>query len=175
MHEAGYGPSVRSEAGLLRVASTRGIEPIVRFSDHGPIGGLETTRTLLADYPMLGAIVTLNSEAIGGILRAVQEAGLQIPDDFSVVGITSPRIATLVAPPLTTVDFPAEEMGRMGAELLIRRLEGGEAEPIQCLLRGRLTVRSSTGPFARSSQTRPRRARRGGDERPSGIDAGRAS
>ena len=175
MHEAGYGPSVRSEAGLRRVASERGIEPIVRFSDHGPIGGFETARTLLTDFPLLGAIVTLNSEAIGGIMRAIQEAGLRIPDDFSVVGITSPRIATLVAPPLTTVDFPAEEMGRLGAELLIRRLEGGEAEPIQCLLRGSLTVRGSTGPYARSGQTRPRRARRTGDLRPAGIDAGRAS
>jgi DNA-binding LacI/PurR family transcriptional regulator len=175
LHEAGYGPSVRSEAGFLRVARERGIEPIVGFSDHGPLGGFETARTLLTDHPRLGAIVTLNTEAIGGIMRAIQEAELRIPDDFSVVAITSPRIAMLIAPPLTTVDFPAEEMGRLGAELLIRRLEGGDAEPIQCLLRGTLTVRGSSGPYARSRWTRPRRARRGGDVRPAGIDDGRAS
>jgi DNA-binding LacI/PurR family transcriptional regulator len=155
LHVAGYGPSVRSEAGFLRMARARGIEPVVRFSSHGPIGGFETTRDLIANEPRLGAIITINSEAIGGIMRAIQEADLRIPDDFSVVGITSPRIATLVAPPLTTVDFPAEEMGRLGAELLIRRLEGGEAElqPTQVLLRGKLTVRGSSGPYARSAQT----------------------
>ena len=112
----------------------------------------ETTRGLLAGYPKLGAIVTLNSEAIGGVMRAVHEAGLRIPDDVSLVATTSPRIAALIAPPLTTVDIPTEDMGRIGADLLIRRLEGGETEPTQCLLRARLTARGSSGPYARSAR-----------------------
>jgi len=154
LHEAGYGPSVRSEAGLQQAAEVRGVEPIVRFSEPDPMSGFETTRDLLAEYPRLGAIVTLNSEAIGGVMRAVHEAGLRIPDDVSLVATTSPRIAALIAPPLTTVDIPTETMGRVGADLLIRRLEGGEAEPTQCLLRAGLTARGSSGPYARSSHAR---------------------
>jgi DNA-binding LacI/PurR family transcriptional regulator len=147
LHEAGYGPSVRSVMGLRQAAERNEIEPIVRFSKQAPTGGYETAQELLAEFPRLGAIVTINGEAIGGIMRAIQEAGLRVPDDFSFVPITSPLIATLIAPALTTVDFPAEEMGRMGAELLIRRLEGGETEPTQCLLRAKLTVRCSSGPY----------------------------
>jgi DNA-binding LacI/PurR family transcriptional regulator len=150
LHEAGYGPSVRSEAGLNRAAAARGIEPIFRCCDASPLGGYDTTRALLEERPDLGAIIALNSEALGGIIRAVHESGLRIPDDVSILGITSPRIAQLLTPALTTIDFPAAEMGQTGAELLIRRLEGGEVEPTQCLLRGKLTVRRSTGPYART-------------------------
>ncbi|MEA2583920.1 MAG: hypothetical protein QOF33_2005 [Thermomicrobiales bacterium] len=154
LHEAGYGPSVRSVDGFVSASSRRGVAPIVRFSDQDPIGGYETTRLLLEEHPRLGAIVAINCEAIGGIMRAIREAELRVPNDFSIVGITSPRIATLIAPALTTVDFPTDEMGRMGAELLIRRLEGGETEPTQCLLRARLAVRDSSGPYARPSPMR---------------------
>jgi DNA-binding LacI/PurR family transcriptional regulator len=153
LHEAGYGPSVRCEAGLVRAAAARSVEPTFRCCDANPIGGYDTTRALLAEREDLGAIISLNSEALGGIVRAVHESGLRIPDDVSILGLTSPRIAQLIAPALTTIDFPAAEMGRSGAELLIRRLEGGEIEPTQCLLRGKLTVRRSTGPYARTGRT----------------------
>jgi len=154
LHDAGYGPSVRAIEGLHKAAEARGIEAIVRFSEQDPIGGYETARELLENHPRLGAIVTINSEVIGGIMRAVHEAGLRIPDDISFIAITSPRIATLINPPLSTVDFPAEEMGRIGAELLIDCLEGGEPVQTQYLLRSRLTVRGSSGPYTRTGRPR---------------------
>jgi hypothetical protein len=65
-----------------------------------------------------------------------------------LVAITSPRQAEAFTPALTTMDFPAAEMGRLGVELLIRQLdaEGGEADPIHRLLRAELSVRQSSGP-----------------------------
>jgi DNA-binding LacI/PurR family transcriptional regulator len=59
--------------------------------------------------------------------------------------VLSPRTAELLVPPLTSVDFPAEAMGRDGVEFLIDSLEGGDDQPQQKLFQPSITVRASTG------------------------------
>jgi DNA-binding LacI/PurR family transcriptional regulator len=54
-------------------------------------------------------------------------------------------MAEMTVPPLTSIDFPYTMMGYMGAELLIRQLEG-ETVAVQELLKPPLTVRQSSGP-----------------------------
>ncbi len=54
---------------------------------------------------------------------------------------------------LTAIDFPAAEMGRRGAEMLIQQLEGKLTAPVQLVLRVGLKIRQSSGPY------RPRIAR----------------
>lgn len=142
---AGYGPMVRSLEGFHQALAERGLDGIECPCEPAPQAGYNATRDLLAARPPVDALVAINSEAIGGIMRAAFDAGLRIPDDLSIVAITSPRIAELVTPALTTLDFPTVEMGRMGAELLIRQLEGGDEPPTHCLLQAKLTVRQSTG------------------------------
>jgi DNA-binding LacI/PurR family transcriptional regulator len=80
-------------------------------------------------------------------MQAIHEKGLRIPDDFSMVAIVSNRLAEMTMPPLTSVELPATEMGRIGTDLLIRRLEEADQRPTQLILPARLTVRQSTGPF----------------------------
>jgi DNA-binding LacI/PurR family transcriptional regulator len=84
------------------------------------------------------------------LLAALRDLGRRVPEDFSVVAIIASQIADLVTPPLTTIDMPAYEMGRLGAEILIRRLTDDELPPSQLLLRGPLQVRSSRPPPRRS-------------------------
>jgi DNA-binding LacI/PurR family transcriptional regulator len=55
------------------------------------------------------------------------------------------RMAEMTVPPLTNIDFPYTTMGYMGAELLIRQLEG-EIVTVQELLKPPLTVRHSSSP-----------------------------
>lgn len=143
----GYGPSVRSRCGFRESTDRHGVEGI-----HAPCGatadeGARVARELLTAHPKTSAIISLNTEAIGGIYSTIREHGLAIPDDISIIAITSPRIAEFMVPRLTSVDFPAALMGRMGVELLVRQLEGGDTTDIeQRLLEPTLTIRESTGP-----------------------------
>jgi len=59
--------------------------------------------------------------------RAVTEKGLAIPDPVGLVGFDDIRIARYLPKALTTVHYPKFEMGRLGAEMLIRRIESGES------------------------------------------------
>jgi DNA-binding LacI/PurR family transcriptional regulator len=87
------------------------------------------------------------------VAAAARDKGLRIPDDFSLIGFLPPQLAEPLA--LTNIDFPAFEMGRLGAEMLINRLAGEEDPPTQRLLRPPLSVRRTTGaPRRRRRRTR---------------------
>ncbi len=146
--DSGYGPAVRTLAGFELGSAEFGLEGTWHPCDTTPREAYAVVGELLRTSPDVTALVTAHHEAIGGMVQAARELGRRIPDDLSLVAITSPRQAEAVIPALTTMDFPAAEMGRLGVELLIRQLEaeGGELEPIHRLLRAELTVRQSSGP-----------------------------
>jgi len=145
----GYGPAIRSLDGYARAAADLGLDPVALPCEPTPQAGYHALAELLHRTPDLSAVVTINREAIGGLVQAAYDRGLRIPEDLSVVAVVSERLARLFTPALTTLDFPAAEMGRLGAEMLIGRLEGGEDPPTQRLLRAELTVRQSSGPLRR--------------------------
>ncbi len=80
------------------------------------------------------------------MLNAIRTKGLRVPDDISVVGLLSDSMSELAIPPLTTLSFPAAEMGREAARILLGQLDGTLTTPQQTLIRPELSVRGSTGP-----------------------------
>ncbi len=80
-----------------------------------------------------------------GVLKAAQATGRRIPDDLSVIGMVSELMSEMATPPLTTISFPADEMGTVAARMLIDRMDRGRTTPEQVLVRPELTVRGSTG------------------------------
>jgi DNA-binding LacI/PurR family transcriptional regulator len=85
-------------------------------------------------------------------MQAIADRDWRIPDDFSlVVIVSSPRVAEMMMPPLTTMDAPSAELGRLGTELLIQQLEDQKQNAPQVLLPCRLVVRASSGPCRRNS------------------------
>ena len=115
----------------------------------------------LIDETDVTALVALQEQSVIGALRAVQARGMRIPEDVSVVGMISESMSLVATPPLTTISFPADEMGSVAARMLLSRIEHGRAAAEQALVRPELTVRGST-----ASPRDTRRAARG----PGGMD-----
>lgn len=145
---SGYGPAVRTHTGFVQGIAEHGLEGTWHPCEPTPRATYTVVRDLLCASPDVTALVTSHHDATVGMVQAARELGRRIPDDLSLIAITSPRRAEAIDPALTTMDFPAAEIGRLGAELLIRQLEakGGEIEPVHRLLRAELTVRQSSGP-----------------------------
>jgi DNA-binding LacI/PurR family transcriptional regulator len=101
---------------------------------------------LLDENPHLTAIVTPQENCIVGVLKAIRAQGWRVPDDISVVSLLSDSMSELATPPLTTISFPAAEMGREAARILLGHLDGALTTPQQTLIRPELIVRGSTGP-----------------------------
>ncbi len=84
-----------------------------------------------------GAILALQ------VSRLVQQIGLSIPDDVSIVAYDDPGFLTTSYPPLDTIRQPLGEMGKTAFQMLIRSLEEGVAPPLQTVLPPELIVRGS--------------------------------
>jgi DNA-binding LacI/PurR family transcriptional regulator len=146
LREQGYGPAVRSMWGYERVLAEQGWTPLVREAERGLDGVYAATVDLLNEQPNLTAIVTMYGGSVSSIIRAAQDHGRCIPDDFSVMGIASTRLSQLMMPQLTAIDFPTGEVGYRAAQLLLDKLQGVPLTTEQILLAPQLVVRESTGP-----------------------------
>jgi PAS domain S-box-containing protein len=92
------------------------------------------------------AVVSVNDEMAIGAMTALQERGLRVPDDVSVVGFDDLEEARYAAPPLTTIRQPRYEQGRRAAEMLLALL-AGENVPERVALPTELVLRQSCGCF----------------------------
>jgi DNA-binding LacI/PurR family transcriptional regulator len=100
---------------------------------------------LLDENPRLTAIVTSQDMVVTGIIKAVQNHDLRIPEDISIVATTIEQMAELTTPPLTTINVQSEATGYEAAKLLIEQLEGNLEGERQILFPFELAVRGSTG------------------------------
>ncbi|MHB1936292.1 MAG: LacI family DNA-binding transcriptional regulator [Acidobacteriaceae bacterium] len=107
--------------------------------------GYPVVQQLLSSQKPFTALVSFNDVAAMGAMRALQDAGLSVPRDVSVIGFDDIRAAAFISPSLTTVRQPLREMGWMAAEYLLGRLQGTEKFREQILIYPDLTVRESTG------------------------------
>ena len=91
------------------------------------------------------AVTCFNDLVAIGALRALDELGLSVPGDVSVVGYDDIEMAAYLPTPLTTVHAPSREMGRRAATLLLRQLDGDASdEPERVVLDAELVVRATS-------------------------------
>ncbi|PAP75007.1 LacI family DNA-binding transcriptional regulator [Rubrivirga marina] len=95
------------------------------------------------------AITCYNDLVAIGVLRALRELGLRVPEDVSVVGFDDIDVASYLSVPLTTVRMPRREIGRRATQMLIGSVEAaGKVAPEKVVLETELVVRASTAPPA---------------------------
>lgn len=145
--ERGTGYVVRSRDAFHQEMQKRGLQGVDRCSEPNEQAGYATVNALLEEDPLLSAFILLTPWTSGGIIRALADKGLSIPGDISLVAIFSPLLAQMTTPALTSIDFPFQEMGHLGAHLLIQALEDTSLPPSQLLLKPPLTIRASSGPY----------------------------
>jgi LacI family transcriptional regulator len=123
------------------------IDPnLVIPADFTVEGAIQAARQLMSLPEPLTAIFAFNDEMAVGALRVVEEQGLRVPGDISIIGFDDSAFASYTTPALTTVRQPMRELGRVGVDLLFRRLQGQPIEARRIELSTQLIVRGSTGP-----------------------------
>lgn len=87
------------------------------------------------------AIFGINDETAIGVIEALQEEGIKVPQEISVIGCDNISSSRFVQPPLTTIETPKFEVGILAANMLLRRIKGLPTENI--VLSGKLIIRES--------------------------------
>jgi DNA-binding LacI/PurR family transcriptional regulator len=141
-----YGPTARMQLSFNRRMAAGEFNGRIYTAAADPAAGTDVFNRIIVDQPEVTALITSNTEAIPGVVRAARQRNIEVPEQLSILGVLSPRVAEFLNPPITAVDFPVEEMGRRGVDFLIDQLEGGVTRPQQLVLRSTLTIRASTGP-----------------------------
>jgi LacI family transcriptional regulator len=122
-------------------------ELLIKLTENSwsPALGYGPVKALLSRTRDFTALFAFNDIAAFGAIRALHEAGLRVPDDVSVIGFDDVLSAPFHIPSLTTIRQPLREMGKMGAESLINRINHPKAPYAQqVIVQPELVVREST-------------------------------
>jgi len=125
----------------LKAAGVEVPEPLV--GDWSAHAGYELGRRLSANRKVT-AIFVANDQMALGVLRAMNEAGREIPRELSIVGFDDIPEAAYFSPPLTTVRQDFDEMGTRSVRLLLTTMAEGRRQRAGAAVRPELIVRSST-------------------------------
>lgn len=93
------------------------------------------------------AVTCYNDLVAIGLLRALRELDIEVPEEVSVTGFDNIKTGEYAPVPLTTMGVPTVKMGRKAVELLIRHVETDQREPEAVNLQAELTERASTAPL----------------------------
>ena len=108
--------------------------------------GYEMTRQVLAIKPQPTAIFAANNLIGIGALKALQDAGLRVPEDVAMVSYDDLPANLVTFPFFTVAVQPAYEMAKKATQLLLARLTGSAPTPCQeVILPTEIIIRQSSG------------------------------
>lgn len=106
-------------------------------------GGYEGAKEMLKQEKRPTALFCANDAVAIGVMRAIAEKGLKIPEDLSIIGLDDIEMASYTNPGLTTIHVPKEELGKFAVKMLIDRIEGEHTIQTRINLPYKLIVRES--------------------------------
>lgn len=109
--------------------------------DSGYLGMQE----LLRRNVRIDGLFAANDVVALGAIQAIQEAGLRVPEDISVIGFDDLPMAKTSDPALTTINQPIAQKGETATSLLLDLIEDAVESPAHVTLSARLVVRDSCG------------------------------
>lgn len=108
-------------------------------------GYLTTLEILKKKKKKVDGIFAISDRIAIGVMLAIKDKGLSMPQDMALVGFNNDPVADLVSPGLSSVDQPAYKMGKVAAELFFEMLKEGEHfSPKEVVIKPKLIVRESS-------------------------------
>lgn len=111
--------------GVTRAAKKRGITIASEariYTEHGFEQGLLAAEQILSANTDVSAILCASDYLAAGAMRGLQQNGIRIPEDISVISFNDNDFSAYMNPPLTTVHLPIREVGMKAGIYLLSRL-----------------------------------------------------
>lgn len=138
---------IRGYAHALQNNGVQFEECLVKYGQwEESVSGYRAAQELLSLNEPPTAIFAANDVMAAGVIDAVHDLGLRVPDDISVIGYDDRDIAAFLKPALTTVKLPMYEIGSTAARLIIECVEQDSSFADSAFVQCQLVVRDSCGP-----------------------------
>lgn len=105
--------------------------------------GLNGAKYLLSKFPEITAFFSETDEIALGIVSAVWQMGLKIPEDISVIGFDDISYAAMIVPPLSTIHQPIDEIARIAIQHLKDLIDNPNTRPLDVVVPTRLVIRNT--------------------------------
>jgi len=102
--------------------------------------------------PRPTAVVAMNDLTAIGVMRALRQHGLRVPEDVSVVGFDRTYFSKFYQPSLTTVDMQPRYLGRLAVKSLLELASATKPKGRDYLVPLHLVIGESTGPAPPAAQ-----------------------
>jgi DNA-binding LacI/PurR family transcriptional regulator len=145
-HHAALGPISERERAFVETVSrySPGTEWRSVASQDALEGGHQAAREILNSGFQPTAMICVNDLMAVGVLRAVREHGLRVPEDISVTGFDNIKLSEFSYPALTTLHIPRERIGHLAFEMLVPESARGQAAGREIVIDPELVLRDST-------------------------------
>lgn len=151
-----FAPNWEQHRGYHAALEAAGLDPSGEFvvqTTPEVQGGFRAAVRLLAQRPRPTALLTCNDLVARGAIDAARQMGLEVPAQLSVIGGDGADFGASLDPPLTTIRYPAREIGARALELLVHQARNpgphasaASREPQRLVLPTQLVVRASCAP-----------------------------
>ena len=146
------GPAIPTGIGRLRgyrrALAQHGLAALPEYvlsAQSSDGAGYQAMRQLLRLQPLPDGVFCYNDPVAVGAIRAVLEAGLNVPDDIAIIGSGNVNYSDLLRVPLSTIDQNSSLIGQTAAELLLKCIEAKTPlVPQRIFIPPRLVVRESS-------------------------------
>ena len=138
-----YPSILERRQGYLNALAQHGLEPFIEDGAWWREDAYAAAARLIDRVPGLTAIFACNDEAALGVLNALQDKGLCVPDDVSLIGFDNIDLVQEVTPPLTTMHVDKGLMGVMAVRHLVDRAFEPNRTPLKTLVITQLVERAS--------------------------------
>ena len=146
------GPATPNAQGRLRgyrkALAAHGLQVPAEYVVEGSrddAAGYQAMQRLLALHPRPDGVFGYNDPVAAGAIKAILEAGLDVPHQVAVIGAGNVHYSDLLRVPLSTIDQSSAHLGEAAAELLVECMEAKKAPaPRRILVAPRLVARESS-------------------------------
>ena len=129
---------------FLSFMNRHGLDDSMIYEDSfSTASGYQMTQMLLSEKDLPTAIFAASDAIAFGAMRAIQEKGLSIPEDISIIGFNDSEMSSYVTPALTTISAPAYDMGQHGANLIYAATNLNISTPLKAKIPCQLVKRES--------------------------------
>jgi LacI family transcriptional regulator len=132
--------------GYKQALEEAGLEPFaVLYGDYDIEFGYATAKKWIEEDKLPTAVFAGDDSIAIGVMNALLEAGIRVPQTISIIGYDDQTIASKLHPLLTTIRQPAEKIGQSAVDLLLKWVDSKTARNVTIKLKPELVIRETTG------------------------------
>lgn len=113
-------------------------ETIIGDSFSVDNGYTQAMAALSLDGPRPDAIFAFSTTILLGVIKAVRDLGLKIPDDVAIISFDNNRFLDFLNPSITRIEQPVNLVGKLVVDCITQLIDGDDEDsstPLQTLLR----------------------------------------